>query len=173
MTDQCLASNLGNSIIHVSFSHDRTELTVKKCTLSNFSSCCALTLLAMLQIPENSMQSVSSFFPWQPEAWAHRGCHWQGRVKEAGEGCYPAAAMSLQLPMLLPQLQPQHRCSPALLHAVLACQSYISSPTLKGGRRSLFHLRVSSGLLSCVSCSHHLSVGWAMAWQLGEAQVHY
>lgn len=52
------------------------------------------------------MQSVSSLFPWQPEAWAHKWCHWQGGVKEAGEGCYSAAAMSLQLPMLLPQLQP-------------------------------------------------------------------
>lgn len=47
--DQCLAINLGNIIIHVSFSHDRTEhRRVKKCTLSNFSSCSVLTLSATI-----------------------------------------------------------------------------------------------------------------------------
>lgn len=45
-----------------------------------------------------------------------------------------------------------HRCSPPLLHTVLACQPYVSSPALKGGRISFLHLRVSSGLLClCVT----------------------
>lgn len=66
-----------------------------------------------------------------------------------------------------------HSCSPPLPHTILAYQAYISSPAFKGGRNPPFTSRWALVSFTCVSCSHHLSVGWEMAWQLGEAQVSY